>query len=324
MNDRNEWMQERRTGIGGSDAPAVLGISPWATALDVYFAKVCGIDSSSSPAAEWGHRLQGAIAQAYADYAERELICRDAQIQRSSDHPWMIATLDYVAADRIVEVKRVGARMAEHWADGVPPYVYAQVQHQMAVAGYDRGDVAALIGDSDFRIIEVPRDQPYIDAMIEREQEFWACVERREPPMPDFAHPATHALMRAVEPMAGAADVMLGEDTARLAYMHQEIGAVIRWWQSQRDEIEARLVHAMGFASRAVLPDGRELRRTTVRRKEYVVPASESVRFSIKGKVNGEAARQYIDHAAQRIAEQRADAHAGEAATAAGEAAERA
>ena len=42
---REEWLAYRRKGIGGSDAAAVLGISPFRTGVDLYyhtFKKVCG------------------------------------------------------------------------------------------------------------------------------------------------------------------------------------------------------------------------------------------------------------------------------------------
>ena len=34
------WLQYRRNGIGGSDAAAVIGLSPYKTARDVYFEKL--------------------------------------------------------------------------------------------------------------------------------------------------------------------------------------------------------------------------------------------------------------------------------------------
>ena len=37
---RGQWLQARRRGIGGSDAPALMGASPWATPLSVYADKM--------------------------------------------------------------------------------------------------------------------------------------------------------------------------------------------------------------------------------------------------------------------------------------------
>lgn len=36
-----EWLTYRRKGIGGSDVAALLGISPWRTARDLYYDKLC-------------------------------------------------------------------------------------------------------------------------------------------------------------------------------------------------------------------------------------------------------------------------------------------
>ena len=38
--DEETWLDYRRKGIGGSDAAAVLGVSPYKTARDVYFEKL--------------------------------------------------------------------------------------------------------------------------------------------------------------------------------------------------------------------------------------------------------------------------------------------
>ena len=37
---RPEWLEYRRKGLGGSDAAAVLGISPFRTARDLYYDKL--------------------------------------------------------------------------------------------------------------------------------------------------------------------------------------------------------------------------------------------------------------------------------------------
>ena len=37
---REEWLDWRRRGIGGSDVSAIIGISPFRTARDIYYDKV--------------------------------------------------------------------------------------------------------------------------------------------------------------------------------------------------------------------------------------------------------------------------------------------
>ena len=40
IQNRQEWLRERKTYIGGSDIGAILGLSSFNSALDIYLAKV--------------------------------------------------------------------------------------------------------------------------------------------------------------------------------------------------------------------------------------------------------------------------------------------
>ena len=53
MNSKEQWLQERKTYIGGSDLGSILGINNFRTALDVYFEKTSEgiIEDSNSHAA---------------------------------------------------------------------------------------------------------------------------------------------------------------------------------------------------------------------------------------------------------------------------------
>ena len=65
---RDEWLAYRRKGIGGSDAAAVLGISPFMTARDLYYDKL-GISAQSDEenwvAKEIGHLLEPLVANIF-------------------------------------------------------------------------------------------------------------------------------------------------------------------------------------------------------------------------------------------------------------------
>jgi predicted phage-related endonuclease len=56
---------------------------------------------------------------------------------------------------------------------------YIQMQHYMAVTGWDMWHLAVLIGNQKFLWYDVPRDQVYIDHIIEKESEFWNLVENK-------------------------------------------------------------------------------------------------------------------------------------------------
>ena len=64
-----DWLEYRRRGIGGSDAAAILGISPFATARDLYYdkLKIVPFDDSESNwvAKKMGHLLEDLVAEIF-------------------------------------------------------------------------------------------------------------------------------------------------------------------------------------------------------------------------------------------------------------------
>ena len=64
-----EWLAYRRKGIGGSDVAALLGISPWRTARDLYFDKlnIVAVEDNEDNwvALEMGHLLESLVAKIF-------------------------------------------------------------------------------------------------------------------------------------------------------------------------------------------------------------------------------------------------------------------
>lgn len=184
---RSQWLEQRRTGVGGSDVAAILGLSKWRTPLDVYLDKRGqGAPQPDNEAMRWGRYLEPVVRQAYADETGRELLVLP-YIVRHPVHAHMLATLDGFTSDgRIFEAKttRTGEGWGEPGSDDIPQPYLLQIQHYMEVTGFAVADVAVLIGGSDFRIYEVPADCELQQMLVQAEAEFWACVQRAEPPEP--------------------------------------------------------------------------------------------------------------------------------------------
>ena len=67
---REDWLEYRKKGIGGSDVAAIMGISPFATIRDLFYNKT-GVqpviqeeEESNWVAKEVGHRLEDLVAAA--------------------------------------------------------------------------------------------------------------------------------------------------------------------------------------------------------------------------------------------------------------------
>jgi predicted phage-related endonuclease len=86
---------ERRLGIGGSDIPAILGLSPYKTALDVYLEKRgLWVDEFESEAAHWGNVMEPVLAREYARRYECAVIRSDPTAFSDSDY--LVEGLQYV------------------------------------------------------------------------------------------------------------------------------------------------------------------------------------------------------------------------------------
>lgn len=65
---REEFLQRRRQGIGGSDVAAIMGISPWRTPLDVYLDKTGETpDAPATMAMRIGTELEDLVARIYCE-----------------------------------------------------------------------------------------------------------------------------------------------------------------------------------------------------------------------------------------------------------------
>ncbi|MFT3791564.1 MAG: YqaJ viral recombinase family protein [Rudaea sp.] len=185
MTTREQFLAERRRGIGGSDVAAILGMSKWKSALDVYLDKRG--EAPEQPDNEsmlWGRALEPVIRQQYAERTGRVVLVPTAPVVHPV-HTFARANLDGVTeGGRLVEIKT--ARTAQDWGepgtDEVPDAYALQVQHYLMVTRYEVADVAVLIGGSDFRLYEVRADAELQAMLIEREAAFWDCVQRSEPP----------------------------------------------------------------------------------------------------------------------------------------------
>ena len=114
---RDEWLEYRRRGIGGSDASAILGISPFRTCRDLFYDKlniVTADDEVNWVAKEVGHLLEDLVARIFARKTGLKIFQRKVMYQHPH-YPWMLADLDYLAEQpdgtlAILEIKTSATR----------------------------------------------------------------------------------------------------------------------------------------------------------------------------------------------------------------------
>lgn len=190
--ERSAFLAARKTGIGGSDSAAILGLSKHKTALDVWLDKTGQSDEDSdNEAMYWGRALEEPILKRYSEDTGRS-IAKKAMV-RDAIQLFVVANLDGVSYEskdgipcnpRVVEAKTASNRdeWGEEGTDQIPIPYLLQVQHYMMVTGLPLADIPVLFNRSKFAIFTVRADQDLHDMMRERYAKFWDCVLTQTPP----------------------------------------------------------------------------------------------------------------------------------------------
>ncbi|MFL9928848.1 YqaJ viral recombinase family protein [Paraburkholderia sp. RL18-103-BIB-C] len=263
---REDWLKLRKTGIGGSDAAAAVGLNPYMSPLELWLDKTGRDVGLAKPDPHdttepiyWGTLLEPIVAAAYTKQTGNKVRRVNAVLQHPTI-PFMLANLDReivgVPGVQILECKTAGEFGARLWREGVPEYVQLQVQHQLAVTGKQATDVAVLLCGQKLEVHRVIRDDALIARLIELEAAFWRFVETNTPPPADGSESADRAL-RCLYP--GAGGTVDFTDDRRLSSAFADLVAV-RAEIETRQQIEAQLrqtiAHAMGEADRAEFETG--------------------------------------------------------------------
>jgi len=173
-----EWHEWRAMGLGASDAPVIMGVSPWKTYHQLWKEKVLGVSTQvENEAMRRGKALErDAIDffQMQTGYLVEEQVCLE-----HPTHTWMRATLDGINQEERVLVEVKTSRVLHY---EVPEHYYPQLQHQLAVTGYENMFYVIYDGENG-HIIEVKRNDKYIAELIEKEQDFWNLVLTQQEPL---------------------------------------------------------------------------------------------------------------------------------------------
>lgn len=186
-----QWHEWRAKGVGSSDAPIVLGISPYKTPRMLYDEKLglAPADSGGSFVTDMGHKFETHMrAQVELQFG---MDFPPALVEHAS-YPHIRASLDGYNRDQniFVEIKMIGKTAFKDLALKLRPKDehFAQVQHQFLVTGARMGIYAAYILNDEMTqidqtiVIELAPDFEFIRGLKGAIDEFWDRVLRQDPP----------------------------------------------------------------------------------------------------------------------------------------------
>ena len=187
-----QWHVQRDKGVGGSDVGVIMGVNHWKSVEQLWNEKTGRVkpeDISHKPCIILGNALEPALREEYAYRHSDVQVEEPLYMLQDEAKPWRQASLDGIITctdgmKEVLEIKTVGGFNVAPWNLGGVPESYAcQVLHYMAVSGFRRAQIIAMIGNSDIIERTVERDEYLIDLIESEVDEFWESVQKDKQPL---------------------------------------------------------------------------------------------------------------------------------------------
>ena len=255
---REEWLDYRREGIGGSEAAIIVGLNRFGSPLQLWADKM-GLrkELEETEVMRQGSDLEEYVARRWVE-ATGKKVRRRNYIFRNTDYPHSIADIDreVIGENAGLECKTTSLYNKSDFENGeIPPTYYVQCQHYMAVMGYDRMYLAVLVLSKAFYHFCIERDNSEIAALMEKEAAWWEeYVTGDSVPEPDGSD-GDDALIRDRFPDSDGGEVFLGTRTQDFEEL-SELDRQIKDLTVRRDACKQAIMQDMGEASKASALNG--------------------------------------------------------------------
>ena len=254
---KEDWLHYRKCGITGTDAGAILGLNPYRSAFQVYYDKISDtIENIDSEAMRQGRDLEEYVAQRFTE-ATGLKVRRANAIYQNEEHPLLLADFDrlIVGQKAGLECKTVSPFSADKWADGkIPAHYMTQVNHYLAVSGFDFWYIAALIFGKELVIHKIISDKAVLDNLIAEEEHFWKYNVMPEiPPAPTGSEGDTQQInqMYSDDDKSKTADL---NSVRSLLDKRQELYTQIEQLEQEKTAIEQQVKLQMQDAAYGTAP----------------------------------------------------------------------
>lgn len=205
----DEWLKQRKTGIGGSEVAVILNLSKYKTPYQLFMEKKGNaIEHITNAAIEKGNRLEQPLIDVfYALHPEYTPVDTKHISLKSKEYAFMNANLDSAFLDEsgdkaILEIKTTTIQNKnmlnewgywdneqQVWIEKIPDSYYCQVLHYMATTKIKHAVVYALLdfaykSGQETREVHIYWDDALsdMDLIIQEEKKFWKRLEDNDPP----------------------------------------------------------------------------------------------------------------------------------------------
>lgn len=266
---REDWLAERRKSLGGSDIGAVLGLNKYATPYTVWAEKTGRLPpKEDNEAMRQGRDLEQYVAERFSERSGKS-VQRYNYLLRNDAAPYLHANIDrrIVGEKSGLECKTASALNLRSYSSGeFPESYYAQCVAYLAVTGWDRWYLAALVLNKAFYIYQITTVQDdsvpewcessvyvspeEIGALKRCAVEFWESYIIQDTPPPADSAAATGDAIQSIyaDDYGGSVELFGRDDLLRdYFFLVEERQGV----QKRIDEIKQIIQCDMGNASEA-------------------------------------------------------------------------
>jgi len=255
---RAQWLQDRRSGIGASEAAAALGESPFKSPWELYAEKTGSIeppDLSDKLYVRLGQVMERGVGEIWAEQTGREIeFWPQTEVLRHADRPHVLCTPDAFQfhPDRgrgSVSIKTTDERFLKDWErDGIPLAYQIQNQQELAITGLQWGTLAVAFGRRTLKSFEYDRNDRFIAVLLAKLDDFWRMIETKTPPAIDWTEGCGRALA-ALYPQDSGETVQLPAEAEEWDATLVAAKERIKEAEKTAAECENRLKAAIGIAT---------------------------------------------------------------------------
>jgi len=256
-----EQKEFRKNGLGGSDAAAVVGLSPYKSPYQLFLEKrgEAPQEEEETLAMEIGNILEEPIAQLYAKKTGRQIRRHPTRV--SDDYPYMLVNVDRIVVNDPRGPGYLEIKTANEWvgsgirgAEDLPDHFYIQGQHGLAVTEWEWMSFAILVGGSRFIWFDLARNDEVIAELIKQEAEFWDRVQTGRAPAIDGSERTADLLKRMYPKDTGKTITIEAPELIHAAQLFVKYKEQEKHVESELKRLGNMLKSAIGDASEAVLP----------------------------------------------------------------------
>ena len=196
-----QQIEDRKNHVGSSDIAAIMGLSPYATAHDIWLEKTGRVEIVvSGEAIDLGNELENPLLDWFGKKTGLEI---ERNVNRIHADGILAANHDALVKDQPIGVEAktgglTGGYNPEWGADGtdeIPTHIIMQCQQQMVVSNLDMVYVPALIAGKGKCLYKIQRCDHICDLIVKKAKIFWDCVENDTPPGDNGPSPAIAKLV---------------------------------------------------------------------------------------------------------------------------------